>query len=126
MAIPSIVMMGLALTFCTKFGFIENPNFKRNGVNCCGCICLFRPILGALARDLTCIYMKHHLKEHPGTDVSMKAHQHRLVICNSFFGLEPGEAVPPNVVLTGPFYDSPTDLLPVLKEKDDKLYDWLD
>jgi len=40
--------------------------------------------------------------------------------------LEPGEAIPPNIVLTGPLSDPPTDLLPILKEKDEKLSDWLD
>jgi len=123
MGIPAIVIMALPWLFCAKFGFIENPSFERNGRSCCGCICLFRPLFSAFIRDLTPVFMK----DHPETAKAMLAHhKKRTVICTSFFGLEAGEVVPPNVTLTGPFSDPPSDLLPVLKEKDETLYNWLD
>lgn len=63
---------------------------------------------------------------HPDTVKSMFAHDRRVVICTSFVGYEPAEAVPPNVVFTGPLVDPPTGLLPVLKEKDETLFNWLE
>ena len=39
----------------------------------------------------------------------------RVVICVSFFGFEDGEAIPPNIIMSGPFSDPPNDLLPILK-----------
>ena len=67
--------------------------------------------------------MKNFLKK--GTERSLLAHNKRVVICASFFGLEETEAVPPNIVMAGPFSKPPSDLIPILKEKDEKLYNWL-
>jgi hypothetical protein len=67
--------------------------------------------------------MKYYLAK--DTAKSMLSYNQRIVICATFFGLEESEAIPPNFVMTGPFSDPPTDLLPILKEKDEKLYDWL-
>jgi hypothetical protein len=56
--------------------------------------------------------MKYFLRK--GTERSLLAHNKRIVICASFFGLEETEAVPPNIVMAGPFSDPPSDLLPIL------------
>ena len=120
--IPGIVINALPWTFCIKLGFLENPSLKRDGKNCFGCICIFRPFISAVSRS----YLPYYMKNHPDTAKSILAHGHRTIICASFFGLEPAESVPPNVVFTGPFMDPPTNLLPILKLKDEKLYDWLE
>ena len=66
--------------------------------------------------------MKHNLK---AAD-SFLAHQRRAVICTSFFGLEDAVSMPPNIVMTGPLYDPPSDTMNDLKAKDLDLYDWLE
>jgi hypothetical protein len=109
------VVMNSSYSFSTKYGLLINPSFSTNAWSCCGCICMFRPFIPAIMRDSAGYGMRHHLKDHPNSLVSYMNTHHRVVICNSFFGLEPGEAIAPNIVLTGPLSDPPTDLLPILK-----------
>jgi hypothetical protein len=126
MGIECVVMQSMSYTFSTKYGLLINPSYSTNAWSCCGCICMFRPLIYAFMIDSAGFGLKHHLKDFPNSLVSYTNTHHRVVICNSFFGLEPGEAIPPNIVLTGPLSDPTTDLLQILKEKDEKLSDWLD
>jgi len=68
------------------------------------------------------------MKQNPKAAAAFLAHNRRVIINTTFWGLEDGTALPPNVIVTGPLYDPPstTDLIPALKAKDDKLYDWLE
>ena len=49
----------------------------------------------------------------------------RTVVINSFFGLEKPIAMPPNFVVTGPLTKPQGDLLSILKQKDEALFDWM-
>jgi hypothetical protein len=49
----------------------------------------------------------------------------RSVLINSFWGLDKGEALPPNYVLTGPMGKNPADLMEDFKKKDMSLFEWM-
>ena len=49
----------------------------------------------------------------------------RTILLNSFWGLEKAQAFPPNYVVTGPLYKPQGDLLPILNEKDETLFNWM-
>ena len=51
-------------------------------------------------------------------NIAMLTYGKRQIIETSFFGLEPGLNVPPNVTFTGPLCDSPKESLPDYKCKD--------
>lgn len=119
--IPCVILNVFPWEFCTEMGLIESPSFKT-AVSCCGCICIFRTLIASLTFDFLRMYMKHNTA---AADTYL-AHNRRVIICTSFFGLEPAVSTAPNIVFTGPLFDPPTDLLPLLKQKDEKLSDWLD
>lgn len=43
----------------------------------------------------------------------------------SFWGFEKAQAIPPNIVLTGPCMKPAVDYMKVLEEKDKSLFDWM-
>lgn len=45
---------------------------------------------------------------------------------NSYFGLERAVCIPPNIKMLGPINKEPSELMEILKEKDMKLYEWLE
>jgi hypothetical protein len=47
------------------------------------------------------------------------------VLINSFWGFEKAMELPPNYVMTGPLMKPAGDLLPILEEKDQGLFEWL-
>ena len=55
----------------------------------------------------------------------MKKWNKRTIMYNSFFGFEKAQAIPPNVVLTGPVSKPASDLLRVLEQKDNTLFEWM-
>jgi len=114
MNLPCVQVNVFPWAFCTAYGIYESPNF-REAHNCCGCICMLRKFIPAMGIETIGIYMKAN----PKAAAAILAGSRRVTICTSFFGYEPGEAVAPNFVFTGPLYDPPTDLMPVLKSKDD-------
>jgi len=121
MSLPVVQVNVFPWAFSTGFGIYEIPNF-RDAHNCCGCICMLRKFMPAMAIST----IDYWMKANPKAAATIKAAGRRVTIVTSFFGYEPGEAVPPNFVFTGPLYEPPTDLMPVLKSKDSELYDWLD
>jgi hypothetical protein len=50
----------------------------------------------------------------------------RVVLFNSFFGLDAAVSLPPNYVMTGPMSSPQNDLLEKLGSKDGELLIWLD
>ena len=50
----------------------------------------------------------------------------RVVLFNSFFGLDPAISLPPNYIMTGPMSSPQNDLVEKLKSKDEELSNWLD
>lgn len=59
------------------------------------------------------------------TNQARKSVPSKVVICNSFWGLEEPSPIPPNVVMVGPLIREPTNLMERLEQKDPKLLDWL-
>lgn len=52
--------------------------------------------------------------------------QERLIFLNTFWGLDKPQALPPNMIVTGPISKPVTNLLEQLKTKDPKLSEFLD
>ena len=52
--------------------------------------------------------------------------KHRIVLCNSFIGLDKPCLLPPNVTMTGPLLESSSVLLDKLKEQDKEVFDFLE
>jgi UDP:flavonoid glycosyltransferase YjiC (YdhE family) len=108
--IPSIIYIALPWSFVNRVGWIENPSWEKSS-NCCGCICFYRNWMVEAIRETAWYSMKNN-------KLAMKTlmtYTRRPIIETSFFGLEPGQCVPPNVTFTGPLSDEPSDLLPVLR-----------
>ena len=49
----------------------------------------------------------------------------RAVLVNSFWGLDKGESIPPNFVMTGPMSKPPDQAIEDFKEKDNDLFEWM-
>ena len=119
MKIPSVVNCGLPLKM-----FVDTAMFKlidqRNTSRCCGCLCVSQSCADCA---IQCLYKSDEMKEAKKFNSSFNK---RTVLVNSFFGLENPIAMPPNFVITGPLYKQPGDLRAILKEKDEKLYNWME
>lgn len=50
----------------------------------------------------------------------------RVILSNSFYGLEEARSLPPNVHLTGPLVKNQGNLLKELEIKHNKLFQWLE
>lgn len=57
----------------------------------------------------------------------MNSYIKRPIICVSFFGLDKPTMMPPNITMTGPLLKPEnSDLLDILREKNEDLYNWLE
>lgn len=58
---------------------------------------------------------------------AFRSNANRIVICNSFFGLDKPCSLPPNVNLVGPLVkQSEDDMMKNLREKDPVLFEWVE
>lgn len=94
------------------------PRASR-GVNCCGCLCIPRSVKQGVIRTV----LKRVVK--PESWAYYESFPKRLLLINSFWGLDKAMAVPPNWIPTGPLFRPPADLLPILKEKNEELFNWM-
>lgn len=91
---------------------------------CCGCFCIFKSCSMVLLDIFEYFwYVNDDLKR---TKRMQVAQSKRICLTSTFFGLEEPCLIPPNLHLTGPNVKPQNkDLMAVLKEKDLKIYDWL-
>ena len=119
LGIPFVINVSTPLAVLLELGWIKAVD-SNEVKNCCGCLCAFQSCL-------QCLYgvhvgLKPELKIMKGLRNTQNSH---LVICNTFWGLEQPQALPPNFVVSGPLYTAQENLIPQLIEKDKELYDWL-
>jgi hypothetical protein len=102
------------------FGLANNtfPDHK-NTVSCCGFLCI---------KQTWFQWLIAFIMGFEYSDPRWAAHYRKLslrvVLINSFWGLDQSKPVPPNLVVTGPLVNSPEKLLKGLEEKDKELFEW--
>lgn len=84
------------------------PSLKGSGetMSCCGCMCLC-PSMLSCGQMCSC--------NKPMAMRLLNSVQNRIVLCNSFFGLDKPVALPPNVTMTGPLVSRAGDLQEALQ-----------
>lgn len=97
------------------------PNMEET-VNCFGMILFKRWLIQGITRTLYYIQKNGSL----GNLQYAEHFNNRVVLSNSFFGLEKARALPPNVHLTGPLVQPQGNLLRDLEVKHNKLFLWLE
>ena len=89
----------------------------------CGGVVLFKK---TFAQCVTTFLFWVQARQYIGNRIYQDGFSSRVVLSNSFFGLEEPRPLPPNIHLTGPLVQPQGDLLKDLKEKHNKLYQWLE
>ena len=69
--------------------------------------------------------LKYYLVRPAGHDEFMRRFNLNTTMYQSFWGFEKAQALPPNIILTGPVSKPASDMLKALEEKDKTLFDWM-
>jgi hypothetical protein len=91
-----------------------------NTFNCCGYICIKQTWFQWLINTVMTVEYSS-----PRWKASFDKLPLRVVLINSFWGLDSSRPMPPNCIVTGPLVQSPSNLLKRLQSKDEKLFDWM-
>ena len=87
--------------------------------NCCGFICFQKTCMHAFKNT-----MFGKMAPLPWSTFKKATNEKLWIIC-SYYGLDKAVCCPPNFKLIGSIGREPTELMRLLKEKDMKLYEWL-
>lgn len=122
LGIPVVINSPGPLEFMQYFFDSKAVNPKRTRA-CCGCLCVCPETFPFLMTEVTAIFLGQdrmiHKRWHSGRS--------RIVICNSFIGLDLPQLIPPNIYMTGPLLNAAhSDPLAKLQEKDEDLFNWLE
>lgn len=104
------------LEFLADFSFMST----RNSCPCFGCLCICQSCTTTFTRNSFKgkgdSLMQDHLKNLP----------RRMILCNSFWGLERATLVSPNVRLTGGLAEPKyTKMVKKIRKTDENLFNWL-
>lgn len=119
--IPSVINLPAPFSMPEQLGILNLLNMKA-AYNCCGMICFER----WFTQSLSWLISELQWNGSQAVKDYNRSFSSRVVLSNSFFGLEEPRCLPPNVYLTGPLVKSQDNLLGLLKEKHIELYNWLE
>jgi hypothetical protein len=92
----------------------------------CGCLCIYKDLTWAFLDFFVPILFRNFPKAIRRSKI-INFQQNLIYICTSFWGLEEPYLLPPNLHLVGPSVKPASgDLLQILKEKDERIYNWLE
>lgn len=100
------------------YGMILLPEMKT-AMSCCGLLCVKQNILQYMTQVFIKTYQEKKYIEY------WHKFNERTCLVNSFYGLEKAMAAPPNYVYTGPLSPPQENLMVILQQKDEALFNWL-
>lgn len=116
--IPCVINIPGLMSFWDTCG-LSGVFYYKNASSCCGIVCIGEKFKAFSVRMLFGYINKRRMNYYSGFN-------ERMVLFNSFWGLDEPTPVPPNYVLTGPLSKPQGDLLKSLESKDPELLKWLD
>lgn len=119
LGIPAIINVPGMIEAFSAYGMSGIFDMKRAST-CCGCLCYTRKSSQMMYEVINGKFLTKEAYEY------YYGWNKRVVLWNTYWGLEPACSIPPNYIITGPLNEPASNLLTKLKEKDSVLFDWME